>query len=103
MHCLATIAFYSCIVKCYVGLKFIIIITTTTTTTIIIIIIITSMSRPGAWLSSRTVSTSSGLGLAGSQRTDQYSLEAGGLIQLSTATLSLVCQLDASSPSVARM
>ena len=65
MHCLATITFYSCIVTCYVGLKFIII--TTTTTTTIIIIIITSMSRPGAWLSSRTVSTSSGLGLAGSQ------------------------------------
>ena len=57
----------------------------------------------GAWLSSRTASSYSGLELIARQWTDQYSLQAGGLIQLSSATLSLVCQLDASSPLVAHM
>ena len=60
-------------------------------------IIITSMPQPGAWLSWQIASMYCSLGLAGRQWTDQ----AGGLIQLSTSTLSVVCQVDASSPSVA--
>jgi len=60
-------------------------------------IIITSMPRPGALLSSRIASMYSDLGLAGTQWTGKY-LRAGSLTQLYAATLSLVCQLDVSSP-----
>ena len=60
-------------------------------------IIITSMPQPGALLSSRIASMNSDLGLAGTQWTGKY-LRAGSLIQLYAATLSLVCQLDVSSP-----
>jgi len=65
---------------------------------IIITIIITSVPRPAAWLSSQTASSRTavwGPSPAASEQTNTH-CTLGSAIRLSTATLSSVCQLDAS-------